>query len=80
MARVHFLAGTVRGFFTLHHHVQTGSGAHPPSYPVDTGVHSPGVKWPQHESDHLPASSAEAKNVWSYTSTPMICLHGMVLS
>jgi hypothetical protein len=26
-----------------------------------------------------PASSAEV-NVWSYTSTPPICLHGMVLS
>jgi hypothetical protein len=29
-----------------------------------------GVKRPGHESDHSPPSSAEVKNVWSYTSTP----------
>jgi len=27
-----------------------------------------------------PPSSAEAKNAWSYTSTPTIRLHGVVLS
>jgi hypothetical protein len=25
------------GNFSLHHRIQTGSGAHPPSYPVGTG-------------------------------------------
>jgi hypothetical protein len=29
-----------------------------------------GVKWPDHEYGHSPPSSAEVKNVWSYTSTP----------
>jgi hypothetical protein len=32
------------------------------------------------KADHLPPSSAKVKNVWSYTSTPTTCLHGMVLS
>jgi len=29
-----------------------------------------GAKCPGREADHSPASSAEIKNVWSYTSTP----------
>jgi len=28
-----------------------------------------GVKWPVHEADHTPPSSAEVKNALSYTST-----------
>jgi hypothetical protein len=38
------------------------------------------VKWPGREADHLLPSSAEVKNTWSYTSTPPIRLHGVVLS
>jgi hypothetical protein len=38
------------------------------------------VKRPGREADHSPTSSAEVKNVWSYTSTPPIHLHGVVLS
>jgi hypothetical protein len=34
MIRVQFLAGS--GSFSLHHHVQTSSGAHPAAYPVGT--------------------------------------------
>jgi hypothetical protein len=37
----------------------------------------PGVKRPGREVNHLPPSSAEVKNVWSHTSTPPICLHGL---
>jgi hypothetical protein len=37
------------------------------------------VKWPERESDHSPASSAEVKE-WSYTSTPPIRFHGVVLN
>jgi hypothetical protein len=59
-----------RNDFTLHHNVQTGSGAHPASYPMSTGVLSWGVKWPGREANHSPPSSTETKNVWSYTSTP----------
>jgi hypothetical protein len=39
-----------------------------------------GVKRPGRETDHSPPSSAEVKNAWSYTSTPPIRLHGVVLS
>jgi hypothetical protein len=44
------------------------------------GALSLGVKAPAHEADHLLPSSAEVKNAWSYTSTPLIRLHGVVLS
>jgi hypothetical protein len=40
----------------------------------------PGVKRPEGEADHSPPSSAEAKNARSYTSTPPIRVHGVVLS
>jgi hypothetical protein len=38
------------------------------------------VKRPGREADHSPPSSAEVKNAWSYSSTPPIRLHGVVLS
>jgi hypothetical protein len=38
------------------------------------------VKRPGSEADHSSPSSAEVKNAWSYTSTPSIRLHGVVLS
>jgi hypothetical protein len=34
----------------------------------------PGVKWSGHDTDYLPLSSAEIKDDWSYTSTPLICV------
>jgi len=33
---------------------------------------TPGVNWPRREADHSPPSSAEVKNKWKYTSTPLI--------
>jgi hypothetical protein len=43
--------------------VQTGSGAHPASCPLGTGVLSPGVKArPGRDADHSPPSSAEVEN------------------
>jgi hypothetical protein len=43
--------------------VQTGSGAHPVSYPLSSGGSFPGSKaWPGRDADHSPPSSAEAKN------------------
>jgi hypothetical protein len=53
------------GNLSLHHRVQTDSGACLP--PIQW---VPGVKrqWP--EIDHSLPSSAEVKNAWSYTSTP----------
>ena len=41
------------------------------------GAISPGVKRPGRDVNHLPPSTAEVKNEWSYTSAPPICLHGV---
>jgi hypothetical protein len=43
------------------------------------GALSLGLKRPVREADHSPPSSAEVNNAWSYTSTPPIRLHGVVL-
>jgi hypothetical protein len=72
-SRVRFPAGA--GNFSLHHHVQNGSVAHPASYPMGTL----GVKLPGLEADHS-LLVQRSNNECSYTSTPPICLHGMVLS
>jgi len=40
----------------------------------------PGAKRPGREADHSTPSSAEVKNVWSYTSTPAVRLHDVVLN
>jgi hypothetical protein len=41
-SRIRFPAGA--GNFSLHHRVQNGSGAHPASYPMGSGVSFPGGK------------------------------------
>jgi hypothetical protein len=41
-SRIRFLA--VSGNFSLHHHFQNGSGAHPASYPMSTRASFPGDK------------------------------------
>jgi len=51
---------------------------HPAFYPMSTRGSFPGVKQLGHEAGHLLPSSAEVKNVWSYTSTLPVCLHGVV--
>jgi len=51
---------------------------HPPIQRVP-GALSLGINWPGRVADHLPPSSAKVKNAWSYTSTPPIQLHGVVL-
>jgi hypothetical protein len=61
---------TGAGKFSLHHKVQTGSGAHSASYTKGSRGLSLGVKRLELEADHSPPSSAEIKNAWSYTSTP----------
>jgi hypothetical protein len=48
--------------FSLLHSVQTDSGAHPASYPMDTRALFSGVKWLGHEADHTPPSSVEVMN------------------
>jgi hypothetical protein len=77
-SRVRFPAAV--GNFSLHHRVQNGAEAHPASYLFGTRGSFPGVKLPEREADHSSPSSAEVKNACSYTSTPPIGLHGVVLS
>jgi hypothetical protein len=49
--------------FVLYSCVQTGSGAHPASYPMGTGGSFPGGKArPGRDADHSPPSSSEVKN------------------
>jgi hypothetical protein len=52
------------GSFSLHHCVQTGSIATQP--PLSLGVKRPG-----READHSLPSSAEVKNMWSYSPTQL---------
>jgi hypothetical protein len=66
---------TGAGNFSLHHRVQTGSGAYPASYPMDTRGSFPGGR----EDDHSSPYSAKVKNAWSYTSAPPVRLHDVVL-
>jgi len=56
MIGVRFPAGD--GNFYLLHHVQTGSGAQPASYPMGTGGSTLEVKRPGREADHSPPSRA----------------------
>jgi hypothetical protein len=57
--------------------VKVGSSGNIKTLP---GALSLGVRRPRCEADHLPPSSVEFKNAWSYTSTPPLRLHGVVLS
>jgi hypothetical protein len=41
-------------------------------------AHFLGIKWPGHEADHLLCLLPRLR-MWSSTSTPPICIHGMVL-
>jgi hypothetical protein len=50
--------------------VQTGSGFHPTSYKMNTGGSFPRVKRQGREADYSAPTSAEAKKMWIYTSTP----------
>jgi hypothetical protein len=68
------------GNFSLHYRVQTGSEAYPDSYPTSKGALSLEEKRSGREANHSPPSSAEVKNAWSYTSTPPIRHHGVVIS
>jgi hypothetical protein len=78
MFGVRFLVGVEN--FSLQHCAQTGSGAHPPSNAIDTGALSLGVKQPVHEADTHFHLVLRSKDMWSYTSTLPICLHGVVVS
>jgi len=49
------------GNFSVRHPVQTGFGAHPASYTIDTGASFSGIKQPRREVDHSFPSSAKIK-------------------
>jgi hypothetical protein len=58
--------------------VQTGSGAHPASYPVGTGGPFPGGKArPGRDADHSPHVVPRLRISRSYTSSPPMRLHGV---
>jgi hypothetical protein len=54
-----------------HHCFQSGFGAQPIFYPMDTAGSLPGVKRLERETEHSPLSSPEGKNAWSYKSIPL---------
>jgi hypothetical protein len=55
---------------SLLYSVQTGSEAHPASYPMGTGTNFKGVKRPERKADHSHPSSAEVKNGGAIPSLP----------
>jgi hypothetical protein len=69
------------GYF-LCHCIQTGSGAHPTSYPIGIRKEAlfPKIKWSGHEANHLSPSIMKVMNMWSCISTLPICLHSVVLN
>jgi len=54
-------------------------GSIQPPIQLLSGALSLGVKRPRREADNAPPCSA-VKDAWSYTSTPTLRLHGLVLS
>jgi len=52
--------------------------AHPASYPVGTGAHSLGAKWPGREADRSPSSSTSKMR--GAVAPPPIRLHDVMLS
>jgi hypothetical protein len=50
--------------FSVHYHIQTGSGAHPTFF----CPRGSGVKRPEREVVHSPPYAVEVKNTWNYIS------------
>jgi hypothetical protein len=68
------------GIFLFTTASRTALGPTQPPIQWVRGAHSLGVKRLRRDAYHSPPSSTEAKNAWSYASTPPIRLHGAVLS
>jgi len=79
MTKIQFLAGAGKEYFffptvtvlalgSTQHHVQ-----------CITGPLSLGGKWPVCEADHSLPPSTDVKNAWSYTSTPPIRHHDVII-
>jgi hypothetical protein len=77
---VQFPAGAIMRIFLFATVSRPIMGPIQPTIKWITGALSPGVKRPDRESNHSPPSRAEVKNAWSYTSTPPMCLHSVVLN
>jgi hypothetical protein len=73
------IRGGGKGNFSELHSVQTGSGAYPTSYQMDTGGSLSGVKRPGREVDHPSSFIAEVKNGQAIPQLPT-CLHGVALN
>jgi hypothetical protein len=50
--------------------IQTRFETHPVSYLMDIEAFSPEIKRLGREADHIPLTSANVKNTWTYTPTP----------
>jgi len=72
--RSSYLIPSRRKGFPFLQNVHTVSGVHETSHSLAVGVLSPGVKRLERAVNHVPLSSTEVKNEWSYTSTPHVCL------
>jgi len=64
----------------LFKNISSPSGPTQPPIQQVPGAISLGVKRRGSEANHSPPSSSEVSNAWSYTSTPPIRLHGVMLS
>jgi hypothetical protein len=62
--------------FSFFQHITASRPALRPTQPPTQLV--PGVERPGHGADHSTPSSAEVKIAWSYASTPLICLNGVM--
>jgi len=45
--------------------------------PPNSLVFLPEVTWPGHDVDHSPPPRAKVKNEWIFTSTTLVCFHGV---
>jgi hypothetical protein len=73
-------AGGMMAFFFLFTTAsRTALGPTRPPIQLVLAAFSPGVERPRHVSDHSTPSRDDVKNAWSYTSTPPIRVHGVVL-
>jgi hypothetical protein len=68
------------GIFLITTAFRPALGPNQPTIQWVPGALSLGIKLPGREADPSPTSSTKVKNASSYTSTPPIRLHGMVLS
>jgi hypothetical protein len=66
------------GIFLFTTASRTALGPTQPPIQWVPGALSLGLKRQGREADHSPPSSAEVKEAWSYTSTPLIRLYGVV--